>query len=169
MPLPFPRNNQDRNAIRNLVEITFLFLALSGVAAAQSKPNFTGDWKLNSAASDYPGNPSIADRLTRTIKQDADALWYKIVREKDGKTGEFEVDLKIGGAAYESDAAGVVTAEWQGETLVIKTLFNPGSDQASSQVERWRLSNAGKTLVDQFVYFRTDGKETHIRRVFDKQ
>jgi hypothetical protein len=91
-----------------------------------------------------------------------------VEREKDGKKGSFEVDLVIGGSPFASDEAGVVEAEWKDQILSIKTLYNPGSDRESSQVENWALSADGKRLVDQFVATRHDGTEVHIRRVFDK-
>jgi hypothetical protein len=135
---------------------------------AQPKPDFSGKWILNAAESDYGSGAQVPDRLVRTVEQRGSSLKYKVEREKDGRKGSFDVDLKIGGAPYESDAAGVVTAEWSGSTLVVKTLFNPGSDHASSQEENWTLSSDSKKVTDKFVYVRPDGKEVHVTRVFDK-
>lgn len=135
---------------------------------AQPKPDFSGTWVLNVAESDYTKGGQVPDRLVRTVEQRGSSLKYKVEREKDGRKGSFDVDLKIGGAPYESDAAGVVTAEWSGSTLVVKTLFNPGSDHASSQEENWTLSADGNKVTEKFVYIQPSGKEVHITRVFDK-
>ena len=146
-----------------------LLLIVAAVAWPQSKPDFSGTWSLNLADSDY-GAPGISrpDRLVRTIQQKGDHLKYKVAREKDGRKGEFEVEVTIGGSSYASDEAGVVEAKWKGQALVIDTMFNPGSDRESSQTETWTLAADGKRLVDQFVAHRHDGTQAQIKRVFDK-
>ena len=57
----------------------------------------------------------------------------------------------------------------EGETLVVSTVYKPGTERQSSMTESWTLSADGKRLTDEFVAVRPDGKETHVRRVFDKQ
>ena len=147
----------------------FAVCVIAYTAIAAENPNFSGVWQLNKADSDYGSpNASLPDRLTRTIQQKGNDLKYRVEREKDGRKGSFEVEVKIGGEPFASDEAGVVSAEWSGKTLTIKTVFNPGSDRESSQVENWTLSADGRKLVDQFVSTRHDGGQTHIRRVFDK-
>lgn len=152
-----------------------LFAVILGVLVAisawpASKANFSGTWTLNQAESDYSNaSASIPDRLTRTIQQAGDHLKYRVEREKAGRKGSFEVELDIGsGTPYESDAAGIVTAEWKAEALVLHTLFNPGSDRQSEQTETWSLSGDGKKIIDDFVYITREGKKISIRRVFDK-
>jgi len=138
-------------------------------AVAAENPNFSGVWQLNKTESDYGAKgASLPDRLTRTVQQKGNSLKYKVEREKDGRKGGFEVEVEIGGQPFASDEAGVVSAEWHGQTLTIETLFNPGTDRSSSQVESWTLSADGKKLVDEYVATRHDGGQTHIRRVFDK-
>jgi len=145
-----------------------LFLLLATVAWPQSKPDFSGTWNLNLADSDYSGaGASLPDRLVRTIQQKGDHLKYKVVREKDGRKGEFEVYVVIGGAPYASDEAGVVEAKWKGQTLEINTLYNPGTDREASQTETWTLAPGGKRLIDQYVGHRHDGSSIQIKRVFD--
>lgn len=146
-----------------------LCLSLATLAWPQSKPDFSGAWSLNLADSDYsaPG-VSRPDRLVRTIQQKGDHIKYKVVREKNGQKGEFDVDVTIGGSPFASDEAGVVEAKWKGQTLEINTLYNPGSDRESSQTEEWTLSSDGRRLIDQYVAHRHDGGEVRIKRVFDK-
>ena len=148
---------------------TLLALALTACAAAQTHPDFSGTWVLNPAESNYRANkPNMPDRLVRTIKQKGNHLSYKVESERQGKKGGFEVDLTIGGEGYESDAAGVVSAEWKGSTLVITTLFNPTSDHPSDQTEVWTLSEDGNKVVDELEYRAKQGK-ARMTRVFDKQ
>ena len=71
---------------------------------------------------------------------------------------------------YESDAAGIVMAEWKGDGLIVSILYNPGSDRQSDQVETWTLSTDGKKLIDDvIVHPPRNAAEVHIKRVFDKQ
>lgn len=153
------------------LRLALLLLLASASAWPQSKPDFSGVWTLNKAESDYSDpRAAVPDRLVRTVKQKGENLKYKVQRERGGQKGEFEVDLDIGGSPYESDAAGVVSAEWNGTTLVLKTLYNPGSDRQSDQEENWSLSADGKKLTDQLtVHPPRGGKEVHVKRVFDKQ
>ncbi len=147
-----------------------LFLLVCTALFAQSKPDFSGKWKLNRAESDFSDpRATIPDRLTFSIQHQGDSLKYKVEREAAGKKGGFEVELEIGGAPYESDAAGVVSAEWKGNTLIVTTLYNPGSDRASDQKETWSLSSDGKKMMDEVLIHPPRGKEAHIRRVFDKE
>jgi hypothetical protein len=148
--------------------VAIAFCAVLATVAAEN-PNFSGVWQLNKTESDYGAKgASLPDRLTRTVQQKGNSLKYKVEREKDGRKGSFEVEVEIGGQPFESNEAGVVSASWHGQTLSIETLFNPGSDRSSSQVENWTLSADGKKLVDEYVATRHDGGQTHIRRVFDK-
>ena len=148
--------------------LAIAFFPLLAAIAAEN-PNFSGVWQLNKAESDYSAaGASLPDRLTRTIQQKGNSLKYKVEREKDGRKGSFEVEVNIGGQPFASDEAGVVSAEWHGKTLNITTLFNPGTERSSSQEENWTLSADGKKLTDEFAATRHDGKQTHIRRVFDK-
>ena len=142
-------------------------LAFALCAAAQTHPDFSGKWLLNQAESNYRVNKP-PDRLVRTIKQKDNKLSYKVESERNGKKGGFEADLTIGGEGYESDAAGVVSAEWKGSSLVITTLFNPTSDHPSDQTQTWVLSEDGNKVVDELEYHSKQGT-ARITRVFDKQ
>jgi len=155
--------------MNHLTRTVLLALAMTLCAASQTHPDFSGTWLLNPAESNYRVNkPNIPDRLVRTIKQKGNKLSYKVESETKGKKNGFEVDLTIGGEGYESDAAGVVSAEWKDSSLVITTLFNPTSDHPSDQTETWVLSEDGNKLVDELEYHGKQGT-ARISRVFDKQ
>jgi hypothetical protein len=155
--------------MNHLTRAGLLALVLTLCAASQTHPDSSGTWVLNSAESNYRANkPNMPDRLVRTIKQKGDKLSYKVESERNGKKGGFKVSLTIGGEGYESDDAGVVSAEWKGSSLVITTLFNPDSDHPSDQTETWDLSEGGKKVVDELEYHSKQGKAL-ITRVFDKR
>lgn len=148
----------------------FLSFAAATILCAQQHPDFSGNWSLNAAASDYGAkSASKPDRLTLNIQQKGDALKYHFERQKDGKKGAFDVDLKIGGREYESDAAGVVTAAWKGDKLEVNTLYNPGQDRQSDQVETWSLAAGGKQMIDEVkIHPPHNAAEVIVRRVLDK-
>src|SRR5215469_7511931 len=110
----------------------FLSCAIGTALLAQQQPNFSGIWNLNAGESDYSDKrASKPDRLVITVQQKGDSLKYRLDRQKDGKKGSFEVEMTIGGPPYESDAAGVVTAQWRGDKLEVQTVYNPGQDRQS--------------------------------------
>jgi hypothetical protein len=135
-----------------------------------SKPNFTGTWALDLMQSDFSDpHASTPDSLLRTIQQKGDSLNYKVERQQKGRKSEFQVDLKVGGRGFESNQAGAVTAQWEGETLAVRTIFNPGSDRQAEQMERWTLQPDGKRMTDNVSVHLADGTEIKIRRVFVRQ
>jgi len=138
-------------------------------AAALGKPNFSGTWKLNLAESDF-SDPHAArpDSLVRTVQQTGDSLRYRVEREQQGRKAEFQVDLKIGGRAFESNQAGVVTAQWEREVLVIRTVFNPGSSRQAEQTERWTLLPGGTRMTDNVTVKLPDGTQIQIRRALER-
>jgi hypothetical protein len=124
---------------------------------------------MNLAASDYSeADAKKPDRFTISIQHKGDALKYRVDREKDGKKDRFEVDLNIGGSPFESDAAGVVSAEWKGDRLEVQTLYNPGQDRQSYQTETWSISAEGKLVDDVVIHPPRNGAAVHVRRVLDK-
>lgn len=155
-------------AMRLLLPLSCIIAA---VLSAQQHPDFSGIWHLNSAESDYSDSHAVKpDRLILTVQQKNNALRYRFERQKDGKKGSFDVDLRIGGAPFESDTAGVVTAEWKGAKLQVQTVYNPGQDRQSDQIETWSLSTNGERLTDDLlIHLPNNAGEVHVRRVLDKQ
>ncbi|HLG98979.1 MAG TPA: hypothetical protein VKX49_21895 [Bryobacteraceae bacterium] len=140
-------------------------------AAAQPRPNFSGNWLLNLSASDYSApNTAKPDKITVSIQQQRDHFKYRWERYAGGKKGAFEVDVTVGGPAYESDEAGVVSMEWKGDKLIVTTLYNPGQDRQSENIETWALSADGRRLTDDVTVHPPQNRPpVHVVRVFDKQ
>ena len=152
-----------------------LLLALfTFLAWGQDKPNFSGRWKLNAAESDFSDKrAAVPDSLFWTIQQKGEHLAYKVELVRQGKNGGFELDADIGGAPFESDAAGLVQFKRKGSSLTVYTLYNPGQDRETSMEEIWTLSLDGRKLVDELIFHVPKNAKTrddvHIKRVFDKQ
>jgi hypothetical protein len=154
-----------------VIRFSFLLFAIAGLVGAQSHPNFSGTWKLNVAESDFNDKRAVVpDRLVLTIQHKNDKLKFKNEWQKADKKNTFDVDLTIGGPPYESNAAGVVTAERKGDSLVVSTLYNPGTERQSDQVQTWNLSADGKKLIEEMIVHPPGNRpEVRIKRVFEKQ
>jgi hypothetical protein len=151
-----------------------LSLVCTAFISGQSKPDFSGSWKLNAAESEFSDKRTSApDLLVWTLRHEGIHVTYKVQSERKGKKNEFEADADIGGDPFESDAAGIIRFRWKGSSLAVDTLYNPGQDRESSIEEIWTLSGDGKKLTDDVVYHvpknAKDTSDVRFRRVFEKQ
>jgi hypothetical protein len=153
-------------------QIALLSIALAAVAWAQAKPDFSGVWKLNIEETEFTGPKPSASTFSavRTVQQTNKDIRLKIENNRNGKKGGFDfVTIPIAGEPHVSDEAGIITAEWKGETLHFHYLYNPGTDRQSERTEDWTLSADGKKIVDQEERTQPDGKVLRYKIVFDKQ
>ena len=155
--------------LRKAMFATLALAALAVTAAAQSKPNFSGTWKLNVAKSDFgpiPGpdsrtdvivhsDPSIKDSVTAEGQQGKQD--YAINYTTDGK----EVVNKVGPREIKS------TAVWEGSTLVVNSKLSFNDNDITIKAV-WTLSEDGKTLT-QNVHLNSPMGEADQKVVFEKQ
>jgi len=153
------------------VFITLFSIFLLGSARqVQAAPNFSGDWKMNIAKSDFGPVPA-PEVLTRAIKHTDPAL--EIATHQKGARGEVNSQLKYttdgkpcSNTVQGGEAKG--TATWHGENLVIESERDFQGTPIKSK-ETWALSDAGKTLtITNHVSVPQQG-EFDIKYVFDKQ
>ena len=140
-----------------------LIFAISLFAA---KPDFSGEWKMNVAKSDF-GRMTAPQTLTRTIKHTDPSLEYHSVQK--GAQGEVATDIKYttdGQPCTNREAKG--TARWVGDNLLIEYTRDFRGVQISSK-EIWSLSDGGKTLtISSHVSVPQQG-EYDVKLVLDKQ
>jgi hypothetical protein len=135
---------------------TARLLALAVVAFAlcvgltQAKPNFTGDWKVNFAKSNF-GEMPPPDKFEQKITHNDPDL--KVAMTIAGGFGEFNLDYTYttdGKECMNKSPMGETNSvvKWDGDTLVIasKSTFENGE---MSMTDRWTLSEDGKTLTMQ--------------------
>jgi hypothetical protein len=145
-------------------------LLLCGLAAlAAAKPNFTGDWKLNAAKSDFgqfPAPSSMSQKATHeepTLKvatkmaTDGGDFDYESNYSTDGK----ETTNSFGPNAMKS------TAKWEGDTLTIQTKGSFG-DAEITITDKWELSADGKSITIKRHFASSQG-EIEQKIVLDKQ
>jgi hypothetical protein len=129
-----------------LCAVALLGLALP--AGAWAKPNFSGDWKLNAAKSDF-GQMTGPEKMNRKIVHEDPSL--KFSTEQSSPQGDVTIDM-----AYTTDGKPSMnktpmgettgTATWEGDVLVIVNKRQFQSLEIT-ETDRWSLSADGKTLT----------------------
>jgi hypothetical protein len=145
--------------------VVALFAMTFLAAQSQAATNFTGEWKLNLAKSDYGPVPQ-PEFMTRTIKHD-DPMLEASTHQK-GAQGEATTQLKYttdGKPAENTGSKG--TAKWDGDKLVVDSIRDlQGAELKFHEV--WSLSADGKTMTVNNHITAPQG-EFDIVLVFDKQ
>ena len=152
---------------RSLIPISILLICVV-VRDAQTKPNFSGTWKLNTLDSDFGPLPAPAGR-TDVIQHDEPSL--KVVTEQVGAQGTQSdvADYVTNGR----DCANRVGSRdvkskvfWQGSDLLIVSIVYLEDSQVNSS-SAWTLSDDGRTLTER-NRLQIASREIEQRLVFDK-
>jgi hypothetical protein len=126
-----------------------ILAAWSLAAAADKKPNFSGEWKMNPAKSTLGSIPAPLSLVRRVTHAEPSLT---ITEEQKGGSGDhvstrsYTTNGKQ--VTFQENGANVVaTAAWDGDALVIKANADTGGI-AIAFTERMTLSNGDKTLTD---------------------
>jgi len=124
--------------------LVLAFFALSLFA----KPDFTGDWKLNTSKSDFGQFPAPSSMTQKVAHQEPS---LKLATKMATDNGDFEFE-----AAYTTDGKECTnqfgpnpmksTAKWEGDILIIDTKGSFGDAEITIN-DKWALSADGKTLT----------------------
>jgi len=145
--------------------VATIFIAAAVMVAAPDKPDFSGKWKLDLRRSDFGAIPQ-PESMTRAVEQKAADISVEQV-----STGpEMNVTLRYSPGGKETSNSFMGTdykskAGWEGRTLVIHN--NVGAGDGSS-VDKWTLSDDGKTFTD-VLSITTPGGDFVITHVFVRQ
>jgi len=153
---------------RRAVFATLAIAALAATAVAQSKPNFTGAWKLNIAKSDFgplPAPDSETDTFTQTDAGIKDLVTGNSQQGKLDTTITYNFDgtetvNNIGGLEIKSKA------KWDGPLLTITSKLK-FQDQDVDVKDIWTLSADGKTLTKD-THFTSSMGEADQKYIFEK-
>jgi hypothetical protein len=139
------------------------------VAVAQTKPNFSGEWKMNAAKSDFGQMPAPTSLVLKIAHSDPE---LKVARTQVSERGEFTSE-----SAYTTDGKECVnktrfgesksTLKWEGNALVIATKMDFQGNEVTI-TEKWSLSDDGKTLT-QNRHFSSSQGEGDAKTVLEKQ
>lgn len=150
----------------------FILLAILALVAlpALAKPNFTGDWKLNTSKStfgQFPAPSSMTNKITHADPKLTTAT------KQSSDMGDFEMSASYTTDGKESQNEGfggsttTSTAKWDGDTLNIETKGKFG-DNEFTMTEKWTLAEDGKTLTIVRVFKSAMG-EGEQKMLFEKQ
>ena len=137
---------------------------------AQSKPNFSGEWTLAPAKSDFgmmPAPSSAVQKVTHNEPQ------LKVLSTQTSDMGTMTTD-----STYTTDGKECVnkgpmesevksTLKWDGQVLVIESKLDFGGN-AVAITNRWALSEDGKTLTVN-MHFASSMGEGDAKMVFEKK
>jgi|DewCreStandDraft_4_1066084.scaffolds.fasta_scaffold45116_4 hypothetical protein len=155
---------------RSFVLAAVAALLLSALPALAANPNFSGEWKMNAAKSDWGPMPTAPDKMIRKIEQTEDTI--SITTTQAGPQGErttsttwktdgSEQTVKMGNAEVKG------TAKFENGALVIQSKREVQGMEIG-QKETWRLSEDGKvtTVTNQLS---TPQGDFEIKIVLEKQ
>lgn len=138
-------------------------------AMAQAKADFTGEWKLDVAKSDFGPMPAPQSMVQKITHQEPN---LKVVQTQVSERGEFTSERN-----YTTDGKECVnkmrntevksTLKWDGDTLVIDSKLEFQGNPISTS-ERWSLSGDGKVLTIKSHFSSSQG-EGDTTRIFNKQ
>lgn len=148
----------------------WMFLAVVMCAAvAQAKPNFTGEWKLNTSKSNFGAMPAPTNMTQKITHSDPQLKVETSVVTDNGdfsNTSTFTTDGKeCVNQMFNTDVKSTVT--WDGDTLSIESKMEFQGD-AVKFTEKWTLSEDGKTLTKS-AHFSGPQGEGDSKTVFEKQ
>jgi len=126
-------------------------LLVAASASAQAKPNFSGDWKLNTAKSNFGAMPAPTSLTQKIVHNDPQ---LEVQTAQSGDFGDFNSDFKFTTDGKEcqnamgNDFHMTTTAKWDGDVLVMDSKMD-FQGNAMSGSDKWMLSPDGKTITVQ--------------------
>lgn len=146
---------------------TVVVVMLAAMAQPAAKPNFSGQWKMNAARSDFGVLPPPTS-ITRAITHAEPDL--TIDEEQESPLGNQQATrkYKTDGSPSSFDASGATvstSATWADDVLVVKSAVDAVGLTFN---DRMTLSPDGKTLTSQ-VHITSPMGDVDITVVFEKQ
>lgn len=124
-----------------------LLLSLPALSA-YGKPNFTGDWKLNVAKSDFGQFPAPSSFTQKATHQDP-SLKVAVKMSTDNGDIEFESTYSTDGKETTNSfgpSSMKSVAKWAGDTLTIQTKGQFGDNEVTID-DKWDVSADGKSIT----------------------
>jgi DICT domain-containing protein len=137
-----------RNA-RIVIFVAFLLLCLSSIAAQeQSRPNFTGVWKLDPHRSEL--TTAAPDAVTLYIHQNDPDFHLRSTETRRGKSSAWSVHGRTDGKTLQfknREGTRITHMYWQGAQLVLEVKNDSKRGNQQQTVYRYSLADDGHTLI----------------------
>jgi hypothetical protein len=153
---------------RRAVFATLVVAALAATAAAQSKPNLTGAWKLNVAKSDFGPLPAPDSETDNFMQSDAGIKDLVSANTQQGKQ-DYTLTYNFDGTETVNSPGGLEIkskTKWEGPALTITSKLK-FQDQDVDVKDVWTLSADGNTLTKD-THFTSSMGEADQKYVFEK-
>jgi len=156
--------------MKSLSKLVLIIAALASIALAADKPNFSGDWKMNAAKSNFGPIPAPAT-YTRKVTHVEPSITIENTQtgtalgdQHDTRT--YTTDGKE--VSYQANGADVKAAiSWDGNALLINSKASvQGMDILIK--DTITLADDGKTMTDA-VHVASPQGEIDLALVFEKQ
>ena len=156
--------------MKSLLKSLLIIASLASMALAADKPNFSGEWKMNAAKSNFGALPAPAMYMRKvthaepTITIENTQTGTPLGDQQDTHT--YTTDGKeIAFSANGADVKSAVT--WDGDALLINSKASvQGMDILIK--DKISLGDGGKTMTDA-VHVASPQGEIDLTLVFDKQ
>jgi hypothetical protein len=151
--------------MKNVVTTKYLLTAslLVGLCAltsvAQTRPNFTGDWKLN------PQKSNISDSIRIVLNQKDNNLTEAFTHGESTIEPKYTIDGKESEVPI-GDQVIKATAKWEGDALVIDWR---GPEAGRYDIRKLTLSADGKTMTINHKHSLPDGGMSEKTWILEKQ
>jgi len=117
--------------------------------ADNTKPDFSGEWVLDRAASTLsPGADGIASAVAQIEHRDPMFRWKAVFTPSEGKPLEYEFELPTDGREITGTDGGrpsISRLGWEGDALIASWRM-PGSDPPFSLTFRYEIVEGGRRL-----------------------
>lgn len=128
--------------------LTFSLMAVCSVSLAFAKPNFSGEWTVDTAKSDFGDMPAPGNMVMQIDHADPKVAVKQF--QSGGPLGELKADLSFmtDGSETKNNVRGsdlVSSGKWSGDTLKFNTKM-AWQGSAVNVVETWKLTSGGKNL-----------------------
>jgi len=130
------------------VKSLIFLLAVAASAAAQQKPDFSGEWVLNRQASTLSPAASAMESGVLRIEHREPVFHYKAALVSGGSPVQYEYELTTDGKEGEGAQQGsraVSSLHWEGDVLVLSSRIERG-DAVLTISFRHELLDGGRRL-----------------------
>ena len=131
-----------------MVAVTAIVLALASAAAAQTKPDFSGEWTLNRQASTLSPAASGVQGGSVHIEHREPKFLYKATLQTAANPIQYALEFVSDGSQVVSTQAGAKTTtslRWDGDALVLSSLMQRDAADTSI-IFRYELIDGGRRL-----------------------
>jgi len=136
--------------MRRIATLAFAFASLASPLAAQSHPDFSGKWVLDTKASEGPMMPTA---MTIVVAQDAKTLKIDNTSSMGEQKTTSSLTYNLDGSQAKNTLTNMgqsldlmSTSKWDGETLVVSTTADI-QGRPLTQTDHWSLAPDKKTLL----------------------